>query len=119
MNDTVIIFDRIREYLRMKKKFGDAKATLNLALNSTLSRTINTSLTIFLVLIAIFLFGGEVIRGFVFAMLLGIIVGTYSSIFVATAIVYDTDKTLGKISSDELEAIEKAESKKAKRLSTI
>ena len=88
INDTVIIYDRIREYRREHTKWK-ARELFNGAFNSTLSRTINTSLTVLFVLIIIFIFGGEVIRGFVFAMLLGIGVGTYSSIFNAAAIVYD------------------------------
>ncbi len=89
VNDTVIIFDRIREYLKIHPH-RDNYINMNEALSSTLSRTINTSLTTFFVLLVIFLFGGEVIRGFVFAMLIGIVVGTYSSLFVATPLVYDT-----------------------------
>jgi SecD/SecF fusion protein len=89
--DTVIVFDRLREYIPMYPK-RDRREVMNMALNSTLSRTINTSMTVILVLLAIFFFGGAVIRGFVFAMLIGVIVGTYSSVFVATSIVYDTTK---------------------------
>ncbi len=89
VNDTVIVFDRIREYLR-EHPHRDRYLNVNLALNSTLSRTVNTSLTTFFVLLVIFLFGGEVIRGFIFAMLIGIVVGTYSSLFVATPLAYDT-----------------------------
>ncbi|MFH1005370.1 MAG: protein translocase subunit SecDF [Bacteroidota bacterium] len=94
INDTVIVFDRIREYLSQKGKSslisGEEKNnTINYALNSTLSRTILTSLTIFFVLAAIFFFGGEVIRSFAFAMLIGIVIGTYSSICIATPIVVD------------------------------
>lgn len=89
INDTVVVFDRIREYLLLYSK-RDRKEILNVSLNSTLSRTFMTSLTTFLVLLAIFIFGGEVIRGFVFAILVGIVVGTYSSMFVATPVVYDT-----------------------------
>jgi SecD/SecF fusion protein len=89
VNDTVIVFDRIREFRGLYRKRPRAEV-MNLALNSTLSRTINTSLTTLLVLLAIFIFGGEVIRGFVFALLIGIGVGTYSSLFVATPLVYDT-----------------------------
>jgi SecD/SecF fusion protein len=89
INDTVVVFDRIREYLLLYSK-RDRKEILNVSLNSTLSRTFITSLTTFLVLLAIFIFGGEVIRGFVFAILVGIVVGTYSSLFVATPVVYDT-----------------------------
>lgn len=97
MTDTVVVFDRIREYLNMHNKddvFGnERRSVINLALNNTLSRTINTSLTIFFVLLAIFIFGGEVIRGFSFALLVGIVVGTYSSICIATPIVIDFDRT--------------------------
>lgn len=88
INDTVIVFDRVRENLNLHPKW-DLKETLNSSLNSTLSRTINTSLTIFFVLLSIFVFGGEVIRGFTFALLIGIIVGTYSSLCIASPIVYD------------------------------
>ena len=96
MTDTVVVFDRIREFLEINKK--DVKASqdttkiINYALNGTLSRTINTSLTIFFVLLAIFIFGGEVIRGFSFALLVGIVIGTYSSICIATPIVIDFDR---------------------------
>jgi SecD/SecF fusion protein len=91
MNDTVIIFDRIREYLGEGKK-GDMKDLINQALNSTLGRTINTSLNVFIVIIISFLFGGEGVKGFAFAMLIGILIGTYSSIFIATPIVVDLKK---------------------------
>lgn len=91
INDTVVVFDRIREYLADNPK-REVSSVINDALNSTLSRTINTSLTIFFVLFAIFVFGGEVIRGFSFALLLGIIIGTYSSICIATPIVVDFRK---------------------------
>jgi len=97
MTDTVVVFDRIREYLNLHNKddvFGEERrSVINLALNNTLSRTINTSLTIFFVLLAIFIFGGEVIRGFSFALLIGIVVGTYSSICIATPIVIDFDRS--------------------------
>ncbi|WP_130734593.1 protein translocase subunit SecDF [Flavobacterium sp. J27] len=89
LNDTVIVFDRVREYLDYNSS-SDFKALVNKALNSTLSRTINTSATTLVVLIAIFIFGGETIRGFVFAILVGILVGTYSSLFVATPVMNDT-----------------------------
>ncbi|MBL7925953.1 MAG: protein translocase subunit SecDF [Bacteroidia bacterium] len=88
VTDTVVVFDRIREYLNLHKK-GDSKTVINEAINSTLSRTINTSLTVFFVLLAIFIFGGETIKGFSFALLIGIVVGTYSSICIATPIVID------------------------------
>ncbi len=88
INDTVVVFDRIREFLGIHHKM-DMKTVINNALNATISRTINTSLTIFFVLLAIFVFGGEVIRGFAFALLIGIVVGTYSSLCIATPIVVD------------------------------
>ncbi|MFM7216943.1 MAG: protein translocase subunit SecDF [Bacteroidota bacterium] len=95
MTDTVVVFDRIREFVGVHHHANDQKKVINDALNSTLSRTINTSLTIFFVLLAIFIFGGEVIRGFTFALLIGIVIGTYSSICIATPIVIDFQK-LGK-----------------------
>ncbi|MBN2611380.1 MAG: protein translocase subunit SecDF [Bacteroidales bacterium] len=95
VNDTVIVFDRIREYRKLHPKM-ERSVMMNLALNSTLSRTINTSLTTLVVLLTIFIFGGESIQGFVFAMLIGIGVGTYSSLFVATPVVYDTLKRITK-----------------------
>lgn len=88
INDTVIIFDRIREYNTLFPKHS-LRLNINNGLNSTLARTMNTSGTTFVVLLVIFLFGGEVIRGFVFALLVGIIVGTYSSVFTASPIAYD------------------------------
>ncbi|MEP7264182.1 MAG: protein translocase subunit SecDF [Bacteroidota bacterium] len=91
MTDTVVVFDRIREYLNIHPNM-DHKKVINDALNATLSRTINTSLTIFFVLLAIFIFGGDVIRGFAFALLIGIVIGTYSSICIATPVVVDLDK---------------------------
>ncbi len=89
INDTVIVFDRIREYVHLHPK-QDAMKTYNDAMNSTLRRTFSTSLTVLVVLFAIFLFGGIAIKGFVFALLFGILFGTYSSVFVATPIAYDT-----------------------------
>ncbi len=88
INDTVVVFDRIREFMGIHHK-ADLKTVINSALNATLSRTINTSLTIFMVLLSIFIFGGEVIRGFSFALLVGLVVGTYSSVCIATPIVLD------------------------------
>lgn len=96
MNDTVIVFDRIREYSRDMK--GATKTTIiNRAINDTLSRTIMTSLTVFLTILILFIFGGEVTRGFAFAMLIGVITGTYSSIFVGAPILVEfaKDKPLG------------------------
>ncbi len=89
MNDTVIVFDRVREYLGGKVK-GNFNSIVNQSINSTMSRTINTSLTMILVLLIMFVFGGESIRGFIFAMLIGIVVGTYSSLFIATPVLVDT-----------------------------
>ena len=89
INDTVVVFDRIREYVGLYRK-RERTEIINMALNSTLSRTFSTSLSTFFVLLMIFLFGGEVIRGFTFAMLIGVVVGTYSSLFIATPVVYDT-----------------------------
>jgi SecD/SecF fusion protein len=91
MNDTVIVFDRIREYSR-NMKGADKPTIINRAINDTLSRTIMTSLTVFLTLLCLFIFGGEVTRGFAFAMLVGVITGTYSSIFVAAPILVDFAK---------------------------
>ena len=91
LNDTVVVFDRIREHMNLYKK-KELNSLVNNALNSTLSRTVNTSLTTFFVLLVIFLFGGEVIRGFMFALMVGVIVGTYSSLFVASPLMVDTIK---------------------------
>lgn len=92
MTDTVVVFDRIREFVGIHHHAHNQRKVINDALNATLSRTINTSLTIFFVLLAIFIFGGEVIRGFTFALLIGIVIGTYSSICIATPIVVDFAK---------------------------
>ena len=99
INDTVIVFDRIRENTGLHKKVS-LKENMNNALNSTLPRTLNTSGTTIIVLLTIFIFGGEIIRGFTFALLVGIVVGTYSSIFVASPIAYDLlggDKNKGEV----------------------
>jgi SecD/SecF fusion protein len=95
INDTVIVFDRIREYRKIFHK-RDNMETMNTAINSTLSRTINTSLTTLVVILTIFIFGGEVIRGFTFALLVGIGIGTYSSVFVASPVAYDAFGKKGK-----------------------
>ncbi|MFJ1262153.1 protein translocase subunit SecDF [Capnocytophaga canis] len=87
LNDTVIIYDRIREYM---KEPNFTKEKINVALNSTLSRTLNTSITTLAVLVTIFIFGGESLRGFMFAMIVGVLVGTYSSLFIAAPMIYDT-----------------------------
>jgi len=99
LNDTVVVFDRIREYVREHKR-GDRRELYNSALNSTLSRTFSTSLSTFFVLLSIFVFGGEVIRGFVFALLIGVVVGTYSSLFIATPVVFDTIKRQDEVKED-------------------
>ncbi len=83
MNDTVVVYDRVRENLRKYKKM-DLAELLNIAINETLSRTVMTSVTTMLALLALYILGGEVIRGFTFAMIWGVIIGTYSSIFVAS-----------------------------------
>src|SRR5205814_8402839 len=88
MNDTVIVFDRIREYAR-EMSGATKESIINNAINHTLSRTVMTSLTVFLTLLILFLVGGEVTRGFAFAMLVGVITGTYSSVFVAAPILVD------------------------------
>ncbi|MEZ7498917.1 protein translocase subunit SecDF [Flavobacterium sp. Arc3] len=100
MNDTVIVFDRVREFLDGNTK-GTFSEIVNKSINSTMSRTINTSLTMIGVLAIMFFFGGESIRGFIFAMLIGIIVGTYSSLFIATPVLVDT------ISREDKKLIEK------------
>ena len=91
INDTVVIFDRIREYKELHPK-ADFRQNVNEALNSTLSRTMNTSLTTLVTMLAIAIFGGEVIRGLAVALIVGIVVGTYASIFIATPIMFDVTK---------------------------
>ncbi|MBO7242591.1 MAG: protein translocase subunit SecDF [Alistipes sp.] len=91
INDTVVIFDRIREYIGLYPK-RDIKTNIDNAICATLSRTINTSGTTLVTLLAIFIFGGETIRGFVFALIIGVIIGTYSSVFIATPIAYDLQR---------------------------
>ena len=105
INDTVVIFDRVREYNGLYPK-REKKININDALNNTLSRTFSTSMSTFVVLLAIFIFGGETIRGFVFALLMGVIVGTYSSLFIASPIAYDIQQAQAR------RAAKKAETKK-------
>jgi len=93
LNDTVVIFDRIREF-NTKHATWPFSRIVNAGLSSTLGRTINTSLTTLIVLLSIFLFGGDSIKGFMFAMIIGVVVGTYSSLFIASPIMYDTTKKL-------------------------
>ena len=88
ITDSVIIFDRIREYNKLYPK-RDLLTNMNEGINHTIGRTVNTSGTVLVTLLAIFLFGGDVIRGFTFALLFGVIIGTYSSIFNATPIAFD------------------------------
>jgi len=90
-----VVFDRIREYLNENKK-GEPRTIVNAALNSTLSRTLNTSVSTFIVLLIIFIFGSTTIKGFTFALMVGVVVGTYSSLFIATPVVVDLTKSLGK-----------------------
>ena len=102
MNDTVIVYDRIREDSGILKGMNNS-SIINKAINETLSRTVMTSLTVFLTLLILFIFGGEVTRGFSFAMMIGVITGTYSSIFVAAPILVDfaKDKPLGKANKEK------------------
>ncbi|MDE5691277.1 MAG: hypothetical protein K2I13_03540, partial [Alistipes sp.] len=87
-NDTVVVFDRIRAFLGLYPK-RSLRENVNNAINSTLSRTINTSGTTLVTLLAIFFFGGETIRGFIFALIIGVVVGTAATIFVATPVAFD------------------------------
>jgi SecD/SecF fusion protein len=95
LNDTVVVFDRIREFLNEHTSWEFDK-TVNTALNSTLSRTLNTSLTTLVVLLAMFVFGADSLRGLLFALIVGVIVGTYSSVFIATPVMRDTINKLDK-----------------------
>ena len=99
LNDTIVVFDRIREYLKLYPK-RDLKENVNNAINSTLSRTINTSGTTLVTLLAIFFFGGETIRGFIFALTVGVIVGTVATIFIATPVAYDLMAKRAKIDKE-------------------
>lgn len=101
INDTVIIFDRVREFVGLHPK-RTLMNNINTGINSTLARTINTSGTTIVVLLMIFIFGGEVIRGFSFALLVGILVGTYSSVFVAGPLAYDLITNRGKNDTDSM-----------------
>ena len=113
INDTVIVFDRVREFLRNRQNQHTGESftdTVNHALNTTLSRTINVSLSLTVVLLAIFIFGGESLQGFIFAILIGIIVGTFTSLFIATPIMADTmiksgaDKIVEEEKSEQVQA---------------
>lgn len=103
INDTVVVFDRIRENLQLKGS-RDLIGTFNESINSTISRTLITSMTTFIVVLVLFLFGGEVLRGFSFALLIGILVGTYSSVFIATPTVVDLTKKTLAASADQEQA---------------
>lgn len=86
INDTIVTLDRIRENVKLNPK-RQLRETINLSINQTLSRTVLTSLTVFLTVLALYLFGGAVIRDFAFALLVGVVIGTYSSIYIACTIV--------------------------------
>ena len=103
INDTVVIFDRVREYNGLYPK-REKHVNINDALNNTLSRTFSTSMSTFVVLLAIFIFGGETIQGFVFALLMGVIVGTYSSLFIASPIAYDIQMAQARRAEKKAEA---------------
>lgn len=107
LNDTVVVFDRIREYFNEHPTWKMDKL-INLAVSSTISRTINTSLTTLVVLTAIFIFGGDSIRGFMFALIIGVVVGTYSSVFIATPVMFDSVQKKG-IDLSTTEAEEKGQ----------
>ncbi len=110
INDTVVVFDRIREDLGLHKHRGEEEE-INKSLNSTLSRTINTSMTTFIVLLIVFLFGGAAIKGFIFALMIGVIVGTYSSLCIATPVLIDFSSK--KLREDKEKAIAKKEAAEA------
>ncbi|WP_262731915.1 protein translocase subunit SecDF [Gaetbulibacter sp. NE] len=100
LNDTVVVFDRIREVIAERAGFKGGK-NINSAINSTLSRTLNTSLTTLVVLLAMFIFGADSLRGLLFALIVGVVVGTYSSVFIATPVMYDTLKNKGETAEDK------------------
>jgi len=105
LNDTVVVFDRIREYFNEHSTWKMDRV-IDAALNSTLSRTLNTSLTTMIVLLSIFVFGAESIRGLIFALMVGVVVGTYSSLFIATPVMFDTVKKRGIDLTDKSKAEE-------------
>ncbi len=94
LNDTIVIFDRIRENIKTSRHKGSFEELMNLSINSTLSRTILTSVTTFIVVLAIFIWGGEALHDFSFALIIGIITGTYSSIFVASPLLVEWNRIL-------------------------
>ena len=89
LNDTIVVFDRTRENLKSTKAYENYEATVNLSINQSLSRTVITSITTLLAVISLYIFGGNIMRDFAFALIVGVIVGTYSSMFVASAIVIE------------------------------
>ena len=93
INDTIVVFDRIREALRFKR--GEVEDVMNLAINATLSRTVLTSLTTFVAVLVLYIFGGPALKAFSMAIMIGVVVGTYSSIFVASPIVLMWSKMRG------------------------
>jgi SecD/SecF fusion protein len=92
INDSVVVFDRVREFLANKRSDEDTPSVVNRALNDTLSRTLITGMSTIFVIIILFLFGGETIKGFTFAMLIGVIIGTYSSLCIGTPVLVDLSK---------------------------
>lgn len=105
INDTVVIFDRVREYTKIRRN-APLDKTINDALNSTMGRSINTSMTVLLTLIVMFIFGSDDIKGFCFAMIVGVLSGVYSTLFIATPIVVDLRKMFG-MRTDVVEATAK------------
>lgn len=112
LNDTVVIFDRIREYVHIHHSWP-LHRKVNEALNSTLARTFNTAISTALVLLAIFIFGGESLRGFMFALLIGVFTGVYSTLFIATPLYYDTMKNKEGVGEDSMDTKEKAKAVEA------
>ena len=108
LNDTVVVFDRIREFINENTNWKFDR-TINASLNSTLSRTLNTSVTTLVVLLAMFIFGADSLRGLLFALIVGVLVGTYSSLFIATPVMYDTAKKGDAAESLKKKVIEEVE----------
>ncbi|WP_299214040.1 protein translocase subunit SecDF [uncultured Dokdonia sp.] len=108
LNDTVVVFDRIREYIKEHGSTRGFGKLINQALNSTLSRTLNTSVTTLIVLLAIFFLGADSIRGLMFALIVGVLVGTYSSLFIATPVMFDTVQKKGLKEENKEEVLEEA-----------
>ncbi|MDA7646237.1 protein translocase subunit SecF, partial [bacterium] len=102
INDTIVVFDRMRESLRSKR--GDVAQVMNLAINATLSRTILTSVTTFVAVLVLWIFGGSALKDFSFAIMIGVVVGTYSSIFIAAPVVYIWSKKGSKLRQELIDA---------------